>query len=299
MNFINFKLTGLLALITVCGSVCCGNTDVLAQRQAFRKIVAADPSKTADYLNHADSEIRRNAIWQYYSLNAEKSLPVLEKAVNDKDFMVRKTSIEALIGLFNRKNAQAAKLLEKVAANEKNNDLRQLASATIWPFHREIRLLRDNPSWDYSITTVKSIQLPTTGWKFTLDKDINGHNKGYYKVDFDASKWADMKVGWWENLGYKDYDGFAWYRIEFDAPEKIDHNAVELNFGAVDESAWIWLNGIYLGCHDIGTAGWNVAFDVDCTKELQWGKKNVLVVRVQDVASAGGIWKPITLNVLK
>ena len=39
--------------------------------------------------------------------------------------------------------------------------------------------------------------------------------------------------------------------------------------------------------------------DVDCTKEIKWGEKNVLVVRVYDSADAGGIWKPIELNVLK
>ena len=299
MSSIKIKLAGLLALATVCGVALGDNSNVVAMRQEFRKTVAADPSRITDYLNHADAEIRRTAVWQYFKLNQEKSLPVLEKALNDKDYMVRKTTIEALICLYAKKNAQALKLLEKAAEKEKNSDLRQLASATIWPFQREIRLLRNNPSWDYSITTVKSVQLPTTGWKFALDKEINGHKKGYYKADFDASKWADMKVGWWENLGYKTHDGFAWYRIEFDAPAKIDSNAVELHFGAVDETSWVWLNGIYLGCHDIGPAGWNTPFDVDCTKEIKWGEKNVLVVRVYDSADAGGIWKPIELNVLK
>ena len=299
MNTIHCKLAGLLTLATVCGIAFGGNSDIVSMRREFRKAVAADPAKSAEYLKSTDPEIRRSAIWQYYQLNQEKSLDVLAKAISDADPMVRKTAAEALIGLYSKKNAAAGKLLEKMASTEKNPDLRQLASASVWPFQREIRLLRDNPSWDYSIATVKSVQLPTTGWKFILDKEIDGHKKGYYKVDCDVSNWKDTKVGWWESLGYKDYDGFAWYRIEFTAPEKIDSNAVELHFGAVDEAAWIWLNGTYLGCHDIGLSGWNVPFDVDCSKELKWNQKNVLIVRVQDAADAGGIWKPITLNVLK
>ena len=82
-------------------------------------------------------------------------------------------------------------------------------------------------------------------------------------------------------------------------PQKMDCNAVELAFGAVDESAWVWLNGVYLGSHDIGPDGWNTAFALDCTKEVRWGEENVLVVRVLDTAQAGGIWKPIHVEILK
>ena len=89
------------------------------------------------------------------------------------------------------------------------------------------------------------------------------------------------------------------YARSFSLPEGFRRDRVLLHFGAVDETSWVWLNGIYLGCHDIGPAGWNTPFDVDCTKEIKWGEKNVLVVRVYDSADAGGIWKPIELNVLK
>ncbi len=289
----------LLILLAICGAALCGGSDAFSMRREYRKTVAEHPEKVVEFLASTDAEVRRSAVWEYYLQKQEKSIDVLNKAVDDKDFMVRKSAIEALIALHAKKCNAATAVLEKVSASEEAPKLRQLASAAVWPFQREIQLLRNNPSWDYSITTVKSVQLPTTGWKFILDKEIDGHKKGYYNIKCDTSQWADISVGWWENFGYKDYDGFAWYRIEFTAPERIDSNAVELNFGAVDEAAWIWLNGVYLGCHDIGLAGWKTPFDVDCTKELKWGEKNILVVRVQDAADAGGIWKPITLNVLK
>ena len=298
MFAIHSRFKSLLMLLAACG-VAFGGSDAFSMRREYRKTVAEAPEKAVEFLASPDAEIRRSAVWQVFLQKQEKSIEVLSKAVDDKDFMVRKSAIEALIALHAKKCAAATAVLERVSSTEGAPKLRQLACAAVWPFQREIQLLRNNPSWDYSITTVKSVQLPTTGWKFILDKEIDGHKKGFYNIECDTSSWSDIGVGWWENLGYKDYDGFAWYRIEFTAPEKIDSNAVELHFGAVDEAAWIWLNGTYLGCHDIGLAGWNTPFDVDCTKELKWGEKNLLVVRVQDAADAGGIWKPITLNVLK
>ena len=82
-------------------------------------------------------------------------------------------------------------------------------------------------------------------------------------------------------------------------PEKVECNAVELAFTAVDESAWVWLNGVYLGSHDIGPSGWNTPFALDCRKEIRWGEENILVVRVLDTAVDGGIFKPVHVEILK
>ena len=117
--------------------------------------------------------------------------------------------------------------------------------------------------------------------------------------NFDDGSWKPIKVGNWETQGFPGYDGFAWYRIAFDAPAKVDCNAVELSFGGVDEEAWVWLNGVYVGQHAVGVSGWDKPFALDVTDELRWGKRNVLVVRVFDARQAGGIWKPIKLDVLR
>ena len=106
-------------------------------------------------------------------------------------------------------------------------------------------------------------------------------------------------MGVWEKQGFPNYDGVAWYQIKFKMPKKIDCNAVEIHFDGVDESAWVWLNGTYLGCHDIGPEGWKEPFAVDCRKEILWDKENVLTIRVYDAAYAGGIYKPIRVDILK
>ena len=160
-------------------------------------------------------------------------------------------------------------------------------------------LLRNDPSWDYEVKTIRSIPLDQCVWRFTTDPLQNGHQKGFYKANFDDSKWKKIKMGVWENQGYPGYDGVAWYRIRFTMPPKPDCNAVEISFSGVDESAWVWLNGIYLGAHDKGPEGWQEPFALDCRKEIRWGKENILTVRVYDAAFAGGIYKPVRVDIVK
>ena len=74
---------------------------------------------------------------------------------------------------------------------------------------------------------------------------------------------------------------------------------VELCFGAVDEDAWVWLNGKYVGQRVKGEVAWNAPFRFDIGKEIAWGAENVLAVRVFDSRFGGGIWKPVRIEVLK
>ena len=74
--------------------------------------------------------------------------------------------------------------------------------------------------------------------------------------------------------------------------------ALELCFGGVDESAWVWLNGKYVGQHDEGPSGRDRPFRLDITKEANWGKVNQLTVRVLNTELGGGIWKPVSVEAL-
>jgi len=82
-------------------------------------------------------------------------------------------------------------------------------------------------------------------------------------------------------------------------PTKPDCSAVELQFGGVDESAWVWLNGVYLGEHDVGHEGYKTPFRLSATREIVWGGRNVLAVRVLDTRQGGGIHGPISVEILK
>ena len=103
---------------------------------------------------------------------------------------------------------------------------------------------------------------------------------------YDDSVWVPIEVGkGWEAQGIK-YDGVAWYRVAFDVPPDWAH--VWLAFEAVDETAWVYLNGNYLGTHE----GWSEPFALDATPATGRGQTNVLAIRVLDTAYQGGIWKP-------
>lgn len=108
--------------------------------------------------------------------------------------------------------------------------------------------------------------------------------------DFDDSAWAGIQVGkTWESQGY-DYDGLAWYSVSFEASNDLVKKASIIQFDAVDETAWVFLNGHYLGTHDF----WNRVFKLPL-KGLKKGK-NRLAVLVRDMQAVGGIWKPVSLR---
>lgn len=137
------------------------------------------------------------------------------------------------------------------------------------------------------------VRLPLE-WRFITDPDNAGLSAGYFRPDFDDSEWRTLSVDRaWEEQGV-DYDGVAWYRVRFTAQELPQNVTLLLSFGAVDESAWVYVNGQLAGQHDIGEAGWDRPFAVDVTDALREGE-NVVAVRVLDRVLAGGIWRPVEL----
>ena len=284
-------LLGSIAVVSANGQI--------RARQAFRSAIEKNPESFRQYLNDKDPEIRRYALYLLVKADGVKAIPQLAKSIDDSDASVQYTAAEALAGLSKKAPKEVQPLLEKVAANAQTSDIRHIAVKASWPFQREIKLIRNDHTWDHDVAVVKTIDLPTKGWNFAVDPKQDGHNKGYFKPRFNDKKWRKMDMGYWEFQGVDDYDGIAWYRMKFRMPEKMDHTAVEIIFKGVDESAWVWLNGKYLGCHDEGQAGVGKRFAVDCTKEVAWGQENVLAVRIGDVANAGGITHPIHVEILK
>lgn len=272
--------------------------DPIAERQTFFRNVDKNPGSARQYLSHKDPEIRRYAAYLVLKNNPADWEKIVEKLSADPDENVRITVISRLPQIAS-KNKKIHDILLKVAQTDPSSHIRKIAVRATWPFHREVWLIRNDPTWDQAVTIVKRIPLENLPWLFTLDPMGDGHLKGFFKKNCNTAKWKSIKMGVWENQGYPDYNGVAWYQIKFTMPEKIDHNAVEVVFDSVDDAAWVWLNGVYLGCHDIGSEGWNIPFSLDCRKEIRWGKENVLTVRVGDSGSAGGIYKPVRIEVIK
>ena len=137
-------------------------------------------------------------------------------------------------------------------------------------------------------------QVPDT-WRFSTDPTDVGRAQGWFKPDFDDRTWTPIKIGQgWEEAGF-DYDGIAWYRVRLSLPEVPEGKRLLLHFGAVDEEAWVWINGEFAGEHAQGEGGWQDPFDIDITAQAKPDVTNLVAVRVHDRMLQGGIWRPVSL----
>jgi len=224
---------------------------------------------------------------------------VLIGAVADASPLVRKHAVEQLAGRRPRSKAATAALLK--AAKDEDPMVRNLAVQAQWPFHRDVESIRDRQDWDHEIEVIQTVPFPKENWRFHLDPKREGHRKKWFLPAFDDAKWKTIAIEQaWQKAGY-DYTGVSWYRRTIAMPAKPDGkvNAVEICFDGVDESTWVWVNGVYVGEHDIGPNGWNRPFYLDVTKEVRWGAENQVTVRAMNTAHAGGIWKPVRFETLR
>ena len=69
------------------------------------------------------------------------------------------------------------------------------------------------------------------------------------------------------------------------------------DFGAVDESAWVYVNGKPAGEHTFAKSNdWTAPFLIRIDSLISWEKPvQDITVRVEDKGGAGGIWKPVWL----
>jgi beta-galactosidase/beta-glucuronidase len=128
-------------------------------------------------------------------------------------------------------------------------------------------------------------------WKFNWSEDPTKRPEGFYKTDFDASSWKDIKVpGNWQCQGYGtkvyvnenyEYDSKFYnfkknpphvpvqnnevgsYRRTFTIPASWKDRRVVLCAEGVSSFFYVWVNGQYLGCNqDSKTAAeWDIPSD--------------------------------------
>ncbi len=141
--------------------------------------------------------------------------------------------------------------------------------------------------------------LPFDGWLFRTDPKNVGARGKWFLPTHDAAGWQRIRVDQsWEQQGY-DYDGTGWYRLTFTAANQPGMRTL-LHFGAVDETAVVWLDGRLVGKHDEGLEGWNKPFALDITKFLTAKPAtHLLVVQAHDEMAAGGIWRPVSIRHVK
>jgi len=137
-------------------------------------------------------------------------------------------------------------------------------------------------------------------WGFITDKDNSGEQKGYTNPDFDDSSWKKIETSkTWEAQGFADYDGCGWYKTtENITSDMLSKPYVWMYFGAVDEEAWVYINGKLAYERSVAITKkptseiWSKPFIFDAKPFLKEGK-NQITVRVMDAGFAGGIFRDV------
>ncbi len=276
------------------------------RRRAARKLLRLGArAKIAifELVGSDDVVIRRAALRRIAELPGVDPVPALGAALGDPSPLVRVTAVEELLAVSPR-TKRVEKLLGE-ATKDGDLSVRKVAADAFWTFHRDVAPLRKRTAWDHAIEVIARLPLPKTGWKFRTDPGGDGHVGKWFDPALDESDWIEIEIEkFWhdaepEKVGQ--YLGIGWYRTTVTAPPKPEGaiNQVILRFESVDESTWLWINGEYAGVHDIGPGGWRTTFDLDITPFLRWGQANQITVRVLNTAGAGGIYKPVELQVLR
>ncbi|MGI9240868.1 MAG: acetylxylan esterase [Verrucomicrobiales bacterium] len=135
------------------------------------------------------------------------------------------------------------------------------------------------------------------GWKFRT-----GDGADHSRIELDESAWRPIETGrGWEDQGYPDYDGYAWYRLRFTVPEEwkehdsfIERGALAVDLGRIDDVDETWFNGVKIGSTGSFPGKYEPAWQIPRryvvpSELIRWGAENVLAVRVYDGAQSGGM----------
>lgn len=281
----------------------------MVRRAAIRGLAAIGaPAEEAleGALEHRDPVVRRAALMALVGEPTADAMPYLRRAMADEDAHVRALGLRMLLAI----EPPTDEVMEMLRAAEDDEapEVHRPAGRALAARDPEMTpfeidpvdsvLLRDRPEMAdraHQIEVAWEMRLPRDGWRLKTDTRLEGHRENWFEVDFDDSGWDEASI---ETAWTPGYIGVGWYRREIELPAEPDHLAAELHFEGVDESAWVWVNGQYVGGQDIGAGGWNRPFRVDVTEQLRWGEVNQITVRAMNTAAAGGIWRPITLEAL-
>jgi GH15 family glucan-1,4-alpha-glucosidase len=138
-----------------------------------------------------------------------------------------------------------------------------------------------------TLVSAQTIVLPEN-WIFKTGDDLS-----YGKISIDESNWTKIKVpGNWEDQGFPNYDGFAWYRLQFNVEENLGNQSLYLFLGKIDDIDETYLNGVKIGSSGTFPPNPVTAWNEQRAYKIPPGilkKENVIAIRAYDIFSPGGI----------
>lgn len=147
-----------------------------------------------------------------------------------------------------------------------------------------------------------------TDWKFKIDNDGAGNQQRWFLKPLTDTREVKVPHTWNIETENQNHYGWGWYEKTVFAPAFWKTKNVVLVFGAVNHSAYIYLNGEKIGEH-VGD-GFNKFF-INLNGKLKYGKSNRITVAVNndygrnkvpfgssfDWPNDGGIIRPVSFIV--
>lgn len=135
-------------------------------------------------------------------------------------------------------------------------------------------------------------------WKFKIGDELERSAE-----NFNDANWDNIFVpAKWEDMGYRDYDGYAWYRKTFTfSLNTTNETNMVIVMGKIDDLDQVYLNGELIGStgqfsdlegRSLNTNGQHEAWRGYYVPVSKFKRgKNVIAVRVYDARGGGGIYE--------
>lgn len=154
--------------------------------------------------------------------------------------------------------------------------------------------------------SLKSVFLFGQVIQITEAKFKTGDNITWNQPGFDDSKWLTLLTNrTWDEQGFKDYNGFAWYRMHVKIPSSLKDQAywkdsLRFDLARIDDADETYLNGVLIG--KMGSfpnqpGGYVSAWDEQReyhistgNPAIKWDADNVIAIKVYDGNGLGGIF---------
>jgi len=141
----------------------------------------------------------------------------------------------------------------------------------------------------------ESANLLSVYWRFAIGDDLNRRDPA---LNDTGCPWIYSGAPW-ENQGYPNYDGFAWYRQTVTMPSSLRGDAdrygrVLLRLGRIDDCDETYFNGTLVGTMGRLPPDYATAYNEDRVYVVpaalvRWDAANVIAIRVYDGGGGGGL----------
>lgn len=176
----------------------------------------------------------------------------------------------------------------KKPANIKNmNRIFLLTAVLILLLNGGCRIHMYNSTERYNLEPIVTLE---GDWKFNIGDDPTWASKSY-----DDSTWDYITVpGNWQDQGYHQYLGYAWYRTKVFIPRIDESDNIYLYIDAIDDVSEVYINGILIGQTGNFPPNYKTAYDIPVFHSLpqsliNYDGENILAIRVYNDQMDGGI----------